>query len=60
MGYNSREFAMTLSGGDCIMCRSVLAAASIGKVAGITPVSVGQVKSKDGLAQMIETMHFVW
>ena len=42
------------------MCRSVLAAASIGEVAGLTPVSVEEVKSKDGLAQMIETMYFVW
>ena len=42
------------------MCRSILAAASLGAVAGLTPVSVRQVKSKDSLAQMIETMHFVW
>ena len=36
------------------MCRSVLAAASLGEVAGLTPVSMGQVNSKDSLAQMIE------
>ena len=42
------------------MCRSILAAASLGEVAGLTPVSMRQVKGRDGLAQMIETMHFVW
>ena len=60
MGYNLRKFGMTLSGRNYITCRSVLVAASLGEVAGLTPVSVGQVKSKDGLAQMIETMYFVW
>ena len=60
VGYNLRKFGMTPSGRNYIMCRSVLAAASLGEVAGLTPVSVGQVKSKDGLAQMIETMYFVW
>ena len=60
VGYNSRKFGMTLSGRNYITCRSVLAAASLGEVAGLTPVSVRQVKSKDGLAQMIETMYFVW
>ena len=47
MGYNSRKFGMTLSGRNYITCRSVLAAASLGEVAGLTPVSVRQVKSKD-------------
>ena len=47
MGYNSRKFGMTLSGRNYIMCRSVLAAASLGEAAGLTPVSVRQVKSKD-------------
>ena len=42
------------------MRRSILAAASLGEVAGLTPVNMRQVKSKDGLAQMIETTHFVW
>ena len=51
---------MTLSGRNYITYRSVLAAASLGEVAGLTPVGMGQVKSKDGLAQMIETMYFVW
>ena len=60
VGYNLRKFGMTLSGRNYIMCRSVLAAASLGEVTGLTAVSVGQVKSKDGLAQMIETMYFVW
>ena len=60
MGYNSRKFGMTLSGRNYIMCRSILAAANLGEVAGLTSVSVGQVKSKDGLAQMIETMYFAW
>ena len=60
VGYNWRKFGMTLSGRNYITCRSVLAAASLGEVAGLTPVSVGQVKSKDGLAQMIETMYLVW
>ena len=50
VGYNSRKFGMTLSGRNYIMCRSVLAAASLGEVAGLTSVSMGQVKSKDGLA----------
>ena len=48
MGYNSRKFGMTLSGRNYIMCRSILAAASLGEAAGLTPVSVRQVKSKDG------------
>ena len=60
VGYNSRKFGMTLSGRNYITYRSVLAAASLGEVAGLTPVSMRQVKSKDGLAQMIETMYFVW
>ena len=47
MGYNSRKFGMTLSGRNYITCRSVLAAASLGEAAGLTPVSMGQVKSKD-------------
>ena len=47
VGYNSRKFGMTLSGRNYIMCRSVLAAASLGKVAGLIPVSMRQVKSKD-------------
>ena len=47
MGYNSRKFGMTLSGRNYIMCRSILAAASLGEVAGLTAVSVRQVKSKD-------------
>ena len=47
MGYNLRKFGMTLSGRNYITCRSVLAAASLGEVAGLTPVSVRQVKSKD-------------
>ena len=43
------------------MCRSILAAASIGEMLlGLQQLAIGQVKSKDGLAQMIETMHFVW
>ena len=46
VGYNSRKFGMTLSGRNYIMCRSILAAASIGE-AGLTPVSMRQVKSKD-------------
>ena len=60
VGYNSRKFGMTLSGRNYITCRNVLAAASLGEVAGLTPVSMGQVKSKDSLAQMIEAMYFVW
>ena len=47
MGYNSRKFGMTLSGKNYIMCRSILAAASLGEVAGLTPVSMRQVKCKD-------------
>ena len=47
MGYNSRKSGMTLSGRNYITCRSILAAASLGEVAGLTPVSVRQVKSKD-------------
>ena len=47
MGYNLRKFGMTLSGRNYIMCRSVLAAASLGEAAGLTPVSMRQVKSKD-------------
>ena len=47
MGYNLRKFGMTLSGRNYITCRSVLAAASLGEAAGLTPVSVRQVKSKD-------------
>ena len=47
VGYNSRKFGMTLSGRNYITCKSVLAAASLGEVAGLTPVSMGQVKSKD-------------
>ena len=47
MGYNSRKFGMTLSGRNYIMCRSILTAASLGEAAGLTPVSVRQVKSKD-------------
>ena len=47
MGYNSRKFGMTLSGRNYTTCRSVLAAASLGEAAGLTPVSVRQVKSKD-------------
>ena len=60
VGYNLRKFGVTLSGRNYIMCRSILAAASLGEVAGLTPVSVRQVKSKDSLAQMIETRYFVW
>ena len=47
MGYNSRKFGIILSGRNYIMCRSVLAAASLGEAAGLTPVSVRQVRSKD-------------
>ena len=47
VGYNSRKFGMTLSGRNYIMCRSILAAASLGEVVRLTPVSMGQVKSKD-------------
>ena len=47
MGYNSRKFGMTLSGRNYIMCRSALAAASLGEAAGLTPVSERQVKRKD-------------
>ena len=47
VGYNSRKFGMTLSGRNYITCRSILAAASREKVAQLTAVSVGQVKSKD-------------
>ena len=47
VGYNSRKFGMTLSGRNYITCRSILAAASLGEVAGLTPVSMRQVKSKD-------------
>ena len=47
VGYNLRKFGMTLSGRNYTMCRSVLAAASLGEVAGLTPVGVGQVQSKD-------------
>ena len=47
MGYNLRKFGMTLSGRNYILYRSVLAAASLGEAAGLTPVNVGQVKSKD-------------
>ena len=36
MGYNSRKFGMTLSGRNYIMCRSILAAASLGEAAGMT------------------------
>ena len=60
VGYNSRKFGMTLSGRNYIMCRSILVATSLGEVAGLTPVSMGQVKSKNGLAQVIETMYFLW
>ena len=39
----------------------MLAAASGERsIAQLAAVSVGQVKSKDALAQMIDTMHFVW
>ena len=41
VGYNSRKFGVTLSRRNYIMCRSVLAAASLGEVAELTPVSVG-------------------
>ena len=47
MSYNSRKLGMTLSGRNYITCRSVLAATSLGEAAGLTPVSVRQVKSKD-------------
>ena len=47
VGYNSGKFGMTLSGRNYITCRSILAAASLGEAVGLTPVSVGQVKSKD-------------
>ena len=47
MGYNLRKFGMTLSGRNYITCRSVLAAASLGEAAGLTPVSMRQVNSKD-------------
>ena len=47
MGYNSRKFGMTLSGRNYITCRSILVAASLGEAAGLTPVSMRQVKSKD-------------
>ena len=43
----SRKFGMTLSGRNYITCRSILAAASRGSVAGLSSVSVGQVMSKD-------------
>ena len=46
MGYNSRKFGMTLFGRNYITCRSILAA-SLEEAAGLTPVSVRQVKSKD-------------
>ena len=35
IGYNSRKFHMTLSGRNYIMCRSVLAAASLGELLGL-------------------------
>ena len=42
------------------MCRSVLAAASLGEV-GLTPVRCEtSERVRTCLAQMIETMHFVW
>ena len=47
VGYNLRKFGMTLSGRNYITCRSNLAAASLGEAAGLTPVSILQVKSKD-------------
>ena len=47
MGYNLRKFGMTLSGRNYITFRSILAAASLGEAAGLTPVSMRQVKSKD-------------
>ena len=47
VGYNSRKFGMTLSGKNYITCRSVLAAASRGKLPGLQQLAWGQVKSKD-------------
>ena len=47
VSYNSRKFGITLSERNYIMCRSILAAASLGEVAGLAPVSVRQAKSKD-------------
>ena len=47
VGYNLKKFGMTLSGRNYITCRSILAAASRGKLLGLQLVSVGQVKSKD-------------
>ena len=61
VGYNSRKFGMTLIWQKLHnMQECSWSCQHRGKVAGLTSVSVRQVKSKDGLAQMIETMHFVW
>ena len=45
--YISRKFGMTLSGRNCIMCRSVPAAAGSRCIAKLKAVSMGQVMSKD-------------
>ena len=44
---------MTLSGRSYIMYRSILLAAAASE---LSSVSCGQVKSKDGLALMVDTM----
>ena len=54
--YISRKSGMTLSGESYITCRSIPAAAGTE----LKSVSMGQVKSKDVLVRMTETMHFVW
>ena len=48
MGYNSRKFGMTLSGRNYIMLQEHSCSCQYrGTVAGLIPVSVRQVKSKD-------------
>ena len=41
VGYNSRKFGITLSGRNYMTCRGVLAAASLGEVAGLTVIFSG-------------------
>ena len=60
VGYNLRKFGMTIWEKLHNVQEHSCSCQYRRKVAGLTPVSVRQVKSKDGLAQMIETMHFVW
>ena len=57
VGYNSRKFGMTLSGRSYITFLQLPIESS---AVWLTAVSVGQVKSKECLTQMIETVYFVW